>query len=203
MTPRPLLSCLSFAAMPLLVLTACTQTLSLVPAGQHHTQGPVWVDLTNSWSRYHSGPAGRVQGQVLTRDGLTLNRLHIATIAPGASFVRPQGFVQSPPRYQIGMTQDQIVDFVLYSLGWIGFTDLQPVDLHEQSFGDLKGLRFGLNAMTGAGLTVKGDTAIIEHAGGLTMIVFLSPAGYYFDRDAKAVDTLMNSARVNGGQSKP
>ena len=184
----------TLAAAGFLLLAACAQGVTHAPPGLFQPEAGFAIMLSGDWSYVpeHLNPYCR--GGFITRDGVTLNRVHFVTLRPGDSLLRGDRDAEIP-RYRDGLTDEEKVAFITASLEGMGYGSLKLVEQHARELDGAPGARIAFTARQETGLDIRGEAALAERAGRLHLIIYLAPAIHYYDRDADAVDKLMNSFR--------
>src|SRR5262249_49359093 len=148
-----------------------------------------------SWTSIPPQLNGATSGTVLTRHGVTLDRVDILSVADGGAILRVQPH-DDAPRYHKGMSDLELVELVTASLTRMGFTDVATVNARPQRFAGGAGVRFGLTGRYHSGLNMRGDVILVQAHDKLDAIMFIAPAAYYYDANAQDIDHLMTSARL-------
>lgn len=177
-------------------MAACVPTMTAAPAGAFDPGTGLTVNLQNSWTHVPANLNGAVNGSVLTRHGLALERVDILSIEPGQSLIRVPREVDAP-EFRAGMSEPELVELVTSSLSRIGFTDLAAEDVRAYQMAGAPGVRFALTGKYASGLHMRGDAALAESGGKLNVILFLAPAAHYYDANANEIDALIQSARFS------
>lgn len=175
-----------------LALVGCTATMSATPAGRYDA-GAFSVALRAAWTRIDASRNAETVGDTLTRHGLMLGRVELASLDPGDALVRAPG----APRFHRAMSELALIEFVPDSARDLGFSDVRAENIRPASFGAADGLRFDLIGRYPSGLAMRGDALIAEAHGRLHVIVFFAPAEHYFDAAAPDVALMMDSVRFD------
>ncbi|MBS0211997.1 MAG: hypothetical protein JSR26_02290 [Proteobacteria bacterium] len=185
----------------LLLLTACAS-----PGGVLQSAGTVDVydmRLTTdlAWARIKDPLQHE---EIWTIDGMALNSLSIFSgIADGqhvfmlgrARSSRPDG-----PWFRSGMRPEEIRDIVVAAMIRQDMLNVTASNLRPQRFGDaasgyVDGLRFDFTAVSSGGLIYKGTVAAAQRNGKLDLLLWKAPSEYYYDRDAAAVNRMLDGIR--------
>lgn len=181
------------AALGSLLLASCA-TITLAPAGIYKADKAFNVTLARPWadfSRTGTLPEGV---HLLTVDGLLLNRLYLAMIAPAGSLVRPADKDTPVPVYRSDMGDTEMAEFVIDSLAAFGYLEPQSNGLRPQTFAGQPGVRFEISTRNEDGLNISG-TALVARAGdNLNMMLFLAPSEHYYGAYAAEIDAIFASA---------
>ena len=180
----------------MVVLCACSLPVKVAPAGEYRTDSGISVELAGDWSVIPARTNRLSRGDVLTRDGVSLNRLHLVSLAPGEALALP-GEASEAPVFQPGLEGEAQVAFLLQSLEAAGLSQLQASQVRPQAFGAIAGTRLALSGRYDSGLDLRGTAALAETGGKLHLIVFIAPAGHYHDRNAGEVSGIIESAVLN------
>lgn len=183
------------ASAALLFAAACAVTPRAVPAGTMTSAAGFDVTLNEAWSRWPEELNPATQGEYLTKDGLLLNRLHLAKVENGKPWIRAARDADVP-RYRAGATEIETVDFLVASLKKIGYSTMDASNIRPETLDGQKGVRFDLAGKWENGLDVKGDAAFVASTGGLRLVVFLAPKVHYYDASAAEVDSIIRSVNL-------
>lgn len=184
-----------FLAATLLVLTACVSN----PGGKLQKAGAattfdMQIDTELDWARIKSP-----RQEAWTIDGTALNSLSIFSgikpnehvfMAAREKRSRPDG-----PWFRPGMRADEVRDIVVDALRGQGWSTVTADNLRPQNFGNVEGLRFDLALVNPDGLAYKGTVAAAERNGKLTVLFWKAPTEYYYERDAAAVNRMLDGIR--------
>ena len=192
MKSRNLGSCLALAAM--LFLAGCASPGGALQKAGAATAFDLQLDSQLDWSRI-KGP----RQELWTIDGTALNSLSIFSgIKPNEHVFmmarekksRPDG-----PWFRPGMRPDELRDIIVDALRGQGWSNVEAGNLRPQRFGSVDGLRFDLVMTNPDGLMYKGTAAAAEKGGKLTVLLWKAPSENYFDRDAAAVNAMLDGMR--------
>jgi len=183
---------LALALGALLFLPACAATMSAAPVGALSLKNGATVNLTQSWTSVPDG-LHNAKGTVLTKDGMTLNRLHIMTVKSGKEMIDVNDKSLEYPVYTSGMSSLEKVNFVTASLSRLGLVDVKTASVTPATLGGSDGIRFDLNGKYASGLNMRGKVGMAETEAGLNMIIFIAPSEYYYGRDIAEVETMISS----------
>ncbi len=178
--------------LALFVLAACAVPMKAAPPGRLETQAGFAVTLNEAWTRIPARSNPMTRGDVLTRDGLALNRLHIATLEPGEAFVR--GEAAGILTCRAGMSALEQVEFLTTSLLRLGYGDIKVENVRPQDFDGVEGLRIDLSGSYQSGLNFRADAAIAQAGEQLHIVLFVAPAQYYYAETAGQVSEIIASA---------
>lgn len=175
-----------------LLLAACASG-RLQSAGQVNAFDMTF-DTTLDWTRTKTS-----RRETWTIDGVLLNRLLIySKTKPGEDvFQRARERKSRPdgPWFRAGMRLDEMQKLIVDGLidnEWVGVTSR---DLRPHRFGNVEGIRFDVEMTDPEGLIYRGTVAAAERNGLMTLIVWVAPKEYYHDRDAAAVDAMLDGMR--------
>lgn len=135
-------------------------------------------------------------GSVLTRQGLSLQRVDILTLEPGNSIIRVTRD-EDAPEYRAGMSETELVELVTASLTRLGYTDITADNIRAHQLAGAPGVRFNIGGKYSSGLNLRGDAALAESNGKLNVIIFVAPASHYYEASAAEVDALIQSAHAS------
>ena len=183
---------LALALGAVLFLPACVATMSAAPVGALSLKEGTTVNLTQSWTSVPDG-LHNAKGTVLTKDGMTLNRLHIMTVKSGKEMIDVNDKSLEYPVYTSGMSSLEKVNFVTASLSRLGLVDVKTASVTPATLGVSDGIRFDLNGKYASGLNMRGKVGMAETEAGLNMIIFIAPSEYYYGRDIAEVETMISS----------
>lgn len=172
-------------------------TASLAPAGPYKAGAAFTVNLGRPWSDMSVTMMPRPPNvQLLSMDGLALNRFYLAALDPGQSLVRPLDKDTPRPTYRSDMSDSELVEFVIDSVAALDYQAPEASALRPQDFGAASGVRFDLSSRTAAGLNISG-TALVARAGDkLNLLLFLAPSEHYYGALASEVEAIFASARA-------
>lgn len=183
-----------FAAAAGSALLAGCATIKLAPAGSYQG-GDLAVTLSRPWSDL-TGAGQQPPGvHLLTIDGVLLNQLYVATIAPGGSLVKIVDRDTPRPTYRSDMSETEMVEFVIDSLATFGYLEPQSTTLRPQQLAGQPGVRFDISCRTQPGLNISGTGLVARSGNNLNMLLFLAPAEHYYGAFASDVDAVFASAR--------
>lgn len=175
------------------VLTACA-AITLAPAGAYKAQSGYSVTLARPWSDL-TGAGMQPQGvKLLTVDGVALNQLYVAVIAPGGSLARPADRDTPRPTYRADMSDTEMVEFVIDSLATFGYLEPTSDALRPQQLAGQPGVRFEISTRTQPGLNVSGTALVARSGDALHLLLFIAPSEHYYGAYAQEIDALFTSA---------
>ena len=183
---------LTLVLSAMLILPACAPTMSAAPAGTLALKKSATVNLTQSWTSVPDG-LHNAKGVVLTKDGMTLNRVHIISVKSGKEMVDVNDKSLEYPVYTAGMSRLEQVNFVTSSLSRMGLADVQTASVTPATLSGTDGIRFDLNGKYSSGLNFRGKVGMAETPTGLNMIIFVAPSEYYYDRDIAEIDSMIST----------
>jgi hypothetical protein len=189
-------STLAVAAFAL--LAACA-TVASAPSGPFKVGESYSVTLGRQWSDISKIVVAKPAGvRLLSIDGPQLNRLFLTDgIAAGGYLVKPASREQPTPTYRAGLSQTELVEFVVDSVAALGLERPESADLRPAKFGAVDGLRFELSAKTTEGLDISGTALLAESRGKLHVILFLAPTEHYYAASLAEVNAIMASATLH------
>ena len=181
-----------FAAIAL--LTGCGGGRLVQPGPA--TAGGIALDTPMAWSRFQFS-----RYEIWTIDGIPLNRLYIIPKVKNGEHVFLERRVSKSrpdaPAFHSGMRADEIRDIVLDALTETGAINIESKGLRPAPFGGVDGLRFEFQASTDNGLQYRGMVLAAARGGQLSLVLWMAPAEYYYDRDATNVSRLLDSVRFD------
>lgn len=134
-----------------------------------------------------------------TIDGSSLNLLRIYSgVKPNEHvFMARKEKASKPdgPWFRPGMRPDELRDLILDGLREQGSVNVEAEGLRPHRFGTTDGVRFDIQMSSADGLNYKGTVAVVERNGLLTSLVWSAPTEHYYDRDAAAVNRMLDSMR--------
>jgi hypothetical protein len=176
-------------------LAAGCASIPLVRAGSYKAKGTAFsVTLQRPWSDMTALSMQPRGVRVLSLNGLQLNQLYLAGIAPGNSLIRVADRDTPRPTYRTDMSETELVEFVIDSLATVEYQDPQSTALRPQNLAGAPGVRFDINTRLPTGLNISG-TALVARAGeNLHLLMFLAPSEYYYGAYAQEIDAVFASA---------
>jgi len=174
------------------ILPACAPTMSAAPVGTLALKDSATVNLTQSWTSVPDG-LHNAKGTVLTKDGMTLNRVHIISVKSGKEMVDVSDKSLEYPVYSTGMSRLEQVNFVTSSLARMGFVDVKTASVTPATLSGAEGIRFDISGKYSTGLNLRGKVGMAETDAGLNMIIFIAPSEYYYGRDIAEVDNMIST----------
>ena len=184
-----------------LLAAACTETVTLAPAGVYNASGYAF-DLQRDWSHIPDGLDPSVTVDQLTVDGPQLNQvLLIEQLADGASLIVTAGADDPAPVFRTGMTELDVVEFLTDSLSALGLEDVAARNIRPAPFAGAAGVRFQFTARRANGLAVRGAAAASSAGDSLDGLVFLAPAEHYFSHYQGDVEAMFDTARRTAAES--
>jgi hypothetical protein len=171
-------------------LAACNP-YKLVAVGPHEVAGRYRVQPQVEWNR-RSDPAG----EVWTLHGEALDSLLLTSGLPdGDPLFRPPN-VKDLPSFRSGMSENEVMEFVVDSLARTGAMRVEAANLRPASFGGRPGLRFELSYATPEGLEMQGLASAAVVDGRLYLVLFRAPRQHYFGAASEHVDRLIESIEM-------
>ncbi len=181
------------AAAAAFVLAACAQSLSAVPAGPLDGDAGFIVTLQDDWTRVPESINSITRGDLLTKDGLALNQLHLISLDDGESMVRAPTDADIPT-YRKGMSALEQVEFLTASLLRLNYSDITAENVRPQDFDGVEGIRIDLSGKYQSGLKFRADAAIAGAGEQLHIVFFVAPAQHYYAQTAGEVIEIIASA---------
>lgn len=178
-----------------MALAGCVETMSAVPAGPLDGDAGFTVTLQDDWTRIPASINMMTRGDLLTKDGLTLNQLHLISLEDGQSLVRAAKDVDVPV-YAAGMSALEQVDLVSASLQRLQYADIATANIRPQDFDGVEGTRFDITGKFQSGLNFRGDVAVAQADKMLHVVIFLAPAAHYYDAEAGEVVDIVETAQL-------
>lgn len=163
------------------------------PIGETYsiTLGHTWADIS-----------GQVLGRpkevhLLTVDGPLLDRFYVTEgIAPGGFMVKPAKKELPTPTYRTGLSQSELVEFVIDTLAALDYLHPEATNLRPSTFGTAQAVRFDLTAQTKEGLNISGTAQIAESGGKAYVMLYLAPSEHYYTASLPEVETAFKSATL-------
>lgn len=187
------------AALGLLVaaLAACVTVTSAKP-GPYKVGSTYTVTLGREWSDVSAIMMARPKHvRLLSIDGPLLNRLYLTDgIAKGSFLVKPASKEAPTPTYRDGLSQTEIVEFVVDSVEAIGYERSESANIRPAKFGAADGLRFEVSAKTPEGLDMSGTALVAERGGKLFVILYVAPSEHYYAATLPEVERIMTTASL-------
>lgn len=159
--------------------------------------GDATVVLAREWSDItFMLPSPRPRNvKMLSIDGPLLNRLYIATLAPGESLLRPGDRDTPRPTYRDDMGDSEIVEFVIDCIAQ-EYQGPEASALRPQNFGAAPGVRFDIGTRTAEGLEIAGTALAARVGERLSLMLFLAPREHYYAALLPEVETLFARATI-------
>jgi hypothetical protein len=179
-------------------LAACVVTPKVAPAGTFvPTKSAFAVRLGEAWTQYPRGMFLELNADVLTQDGLLLNRILMASVPAGKSLVNPPTKSVDVPKYAAGSSALEQTEFVRASFERLGFANVATSNLRPETVDGQDGTRFDVVMTIESGLRYKGDVLIAEKAGQLHIVGYVATEMQYFERDKPSADAIIASVNLN------
>ncbi|MEP6343740.1 MAG: hypothetical protein ABJ275_10530 [Maricaulaceae bacterium] len=176
-----------------LSLSACATTMTAAPLGANSfNKSATTVSLTQGWTSVPDA-LHLATGTVLTKDGMSLNRLHILTVAEDKTMVDKLDKSSEYPIFTAGMSKIQQIDFVKSSLLRTGIDEINTANVTPAQVSGLSGVTFDMDGKYSSGLNMKGRVTMAESSAGLNVIAFIAPKEYYYDRDIGEVNNIIET----------
>ena len=170
-------------------------SIPLARAGSYQARGTAFsVTLARPWSDLTALSMQARGVRVLTINGLQLNQLYIASIAPNASLVRVADRDTPRPTYRTDMGETELVEFVIDSLATLNYQDPQSTGLRPQTLAGAPGVRFDISTRTETGLNISGTSLAARAGDNLHLLMFLAPSEHYYGAFAQEIDAMFASA---------
>lgn len=187
--------------LPAFVLSACSFTPPLVPAGKYAIEGEDirldrdWADVTKLF--LHHAP----KVHILSIDGLLLNRLYISdglTTADPLMVDPAQGetSIAKAPRGKADMSLSEQMAFIADSLSTLDYKKVETFNPQPVSAGGAHGVRFEITAVTADGLKMRGLAQAVPAKGKTYYVVYIAPEMHYYAANLKNVVAVMDSVKV-------
>ncbi len=182
-TPRLL------AALLLLGLVACTH-YSMVPRERTKIGSAYSVDPQVSWNQSKDGEA-----LVWTLNGPALEALRLyGDLTDGdALFALRPGHKETFPKFESGMLESDVMEFVVDSFLRAGYAEATPSGLRPVDFDTSKGFRFEMALLTEEGLEVDGLVIGALGEDLLYLIIYTGARTHYFPKSLPHVENLIGS----------
>jgi len=164
---------------------------------------PITVDATfnvqpqMTWS---SVTTNQKHVALWTVDGTSLNALYFFTgVSDGDTLIEIANAERKELRpYRHTMLPDDVMEYIGFYLTRMGAQQLKTANLRPAKIGTAQGFRFEASYVTRAGLKMKAMALFTQPGGKLCAMLFLAPDEYYYGHIAGQVDTLFNTATLNG-----
>lgn len=156
------------------------------------------VPLTREWSdiTFLMPPPRPRNVKLLSVDGPLLNRLYIATLAPGESLLRPRDRDTPRPTFQSDMSDSEIVEFIIDCVAQ-EYQSPEASALRPQNFGAAPGVRFDIATSTAEGLNISGSALAARRGDSLHLMLFLAPAEHYYGALMPDVERMFSGATLS------
>ncbi|MFN3912878.1 hypothetical protein [Hyphomonas sp.] len=177
------------------MMAACTVTPQAVPPGPVASTAGFEVTLKEAWSRWPDELNMATRGEMLTKDGMLLNRLHLAKVKADEPWVRAAKNADVP-RFRAAASEIETVDFIVASLKRIGYSEMEASSIRPETLDGQAGVRFELNGKWENGLDVRGDAAFIPSKDELKLVVFLAPELHYYEASSAEVAGIIGSVNL-------
>ncbi len=176
------------------MMSGCVQTMTAAPVGNYAVESGATVQLSQSWTHIPSNLQS-TEGSVLTKDGMSLNRVHILTVEDEGSIVSQSGDESIEyPLFEAGSSELKQIEFLTSSLARTGLKNITPRNVQPVTLSGLSGVQLEFDGKYSTGLNMKGKAALAESDEGLNLIVYIAPAAHYFAKDEAAVDQMIATA---------
>lgn len=133
--------------------------------------------------------------KMLSIDGPLLNRLYIATLAPGESLLRHRDRDTPRPVYRDDMSDNEVVEFVIDCVAQ-EYQGPEASALRPQTFGGAPGVRFDINTRTSDGLEFSGTALAARVGDRLRLMLFLAPREHYYGAMLSEIETVFAGATI-------
>ncbi len=174
--------------------TGCA-TGALVEPGVYNKASGLNVTLGRQWSDLTFMLPNRPPNvRMLSIDGPLLNRLFVASLAPGESLVRPVDRDTPRPTYRADMSDTEAVEFVIDCLAAMQLEAPEANALRPQSMGAAPGVRFDIATRTAEGLNIAGTALVARTGDKLRVLVFIAPSEHYYGALLPEVEQILASA---------
>lgn len=185
-----------------LLAAACTETVTLAPAGAFST-GHYVMELERDWSRIPDGLAPSVSVDQLTVDGPQLNQVYLIDgLKDGAAIIERDEDEDPAPVFRTAMSELDVVEFLTDTLSEMGLQDVAVSDVRPADFAGSPGVRFDFAAARENGLALAGSAAAATSGETLNGLIFVAPAEHYYNAYRGDVETMFDSARgISADQS--
>jgi hypothetical protein len=182
----------ALAGLAVLALSACASFMQTAPAGALAGDPDFAVTLQAPWTRIPARSNRLTRGDLLTRDGLALNQVHLVSLAGGEPLLHRE-VTDVPPLYRAGKRLHAQVGLIMQSLEALGYHDLEAKAVRPVMLDGAEGLRFEIAGRFESGIKLRGLAALAETGERLHILVFIAPAGHYHQRDAREIEAMIDS----------
>ena len=169
-----------------------------IPAGTAYSVNNAFqVQLVDNWAELPTAFTLARNAEVLTIDGPALNSLLlVGGLADGEVLMREKSKEQPAPAYRSSMNSGELAEFIVDTLSYQGYVNVEAVAQRPGSLASLNGLRFDITGDTAKGLNISGKVLMAQEEDQLNAIIFLAPTEFYYSKLAPRIDTLMRTAQL-------
>ncbi len=163
-------------------------------SGTYTNVGTFNITLPREWSDITFMLPNRPRNmRMLSIDGPLLNRLYLASLAPGESLLRPRDRDTPRPTFRTDMSDTELVEFVTDCVA-VEYQSPAAGALRPQTFAGQPGVRFDLTAQTAEGLNISGTSLVARANDRLHMLLFLAPSEHYYGAMLPEIETIFAGA---------
>ncbi len=175
-------------------LAACVAGPTALEPGVYTADNATSVTLSEAWSKYPANMNVATKGEVLTKDGPPLNRLHFIQMSEGEALLKtPKKVPEDTPVFTVGMSEIDIVDMVTNSLLKISYSVMEAENIRPVTIDGQEGLRFDLTGKWENGLNVSGDVVAVPKGEKLNLVMFIAPTMHYYPTSETEVEAIIAS----------
>lgn len=181
-----------------LLVASCAPSLKAVPAGSNYAvNNSFQVKLDQAWAEFPSSLTRLNGGKLLTVDGGALNELQlVGGLEDGEPMIKDISKERPAPVYRAEMNDNELAEFIVDSLTYLGLVNVQSQLLRPAKFGAKDGLRFDITATKTKGLILSGKVLLAKSDDELNIIVFMAPQEHYFAQLAPQIENMMRTAQI-------
>lgn len=195
---------MAVAAVTLLV-TACT-AYSAIESGSRQEAGGMSIQVVGKWSAANLSTI-QVNGPdaMWTKDGLSLNRIVFYGGLEAGEILRKTGDEskdEKMPAYRAGMTENGVMEMVESHFARTdGISRSVASNLRPRPFLGRNGFAFEIDLVNKNQIELRLTVTAATVGNKLYLIYFLAPSLHFFEKDLRTVNTIMDSARLTGGEA--
>ncbi len=132
-----------------------------------------------------------------TRDGVLLNALHIVVdLAPGqALFSNARSARDDGARFRAGMEAVELQELILEAMSAAGMRNVRALSTRPATIRGRAGFQSELQLDSTTGLHYRALLVAEGSGNSLTLLLFVAPAEFYFERDRAMVEGIFASIR--------
>ena len=175
------------------VVSSCASTVEIAPAGVFDVPDAKYsVTLTEDWSYFPPNYVNDSVGGLLTMDGPVLNRIILATLEPGDSFVEARKS-DDVPIYKDAFSNIEQIEFLTASLTRMGYEAVEASKVDSLTIDGREGVVVRISGKLQSGLNVQGDIAMVKLGEDLNIFAFFAPSVHYYSSLSEQVSEMMRT----------